>query len=488
MIVTHTYSSIFFVAGMKPEAMKTEATPSLPLEIWQMIADRLRVKEWVSSCGSACRAFNQVQPRRLYLPTDLDKEGLAVLKWAAKHWNYAEEVYLIIEEEVRGHNWQYYPKNFVPVRSMFFCSSAALKLFSMSILALQEFHGPCDELHTIGESLARASAIKVADVTAFTSLFGPEKARFQEQFAGFLHQCLRTWSTVENLSVYAHSMHPMPPLDRLVKLKLSLLVVDDTVLESLQGMQQLQNLKLRSGSGSTKQMQCLDLTGLTHLQEIELENVVPHVCSMGPNIVLKIAGEASFLEGKSWLTQHCWQRLEIATSIFGGQGMSSQFQGLLQQLAWQRRELQGLRIHSYFCEQHLLVGPHSGKQSHVPDMHALKQLYIKAQGSMSICIPWKSALDKLSLETDNMDITVECPDKFACQLRSVRLYYSHTSTEGMEAFVKALRKAVEDGRGCINKVFSGHSTDMAGTCGETFGGIFAPYAHSHAVVALSWPY
>ena len=129
MIVTHTYSSIFFVAGMKPEAMKTEATPSLPLEIWQMIADRLRVKEWVRSCGSSCRGFNHIQPRRFFFSTDLDKEGLAILKWAAKHWNYAEEVDLFIEEEVRGDNWQYYPKNFLPVRSMFFCSFAALKLF-----------------------------------------------------------------------------------------------------------------------------------------------------------------------------------------------------------------------------------------------------------------------------------------------------------------------------------------------------------------------
>ncbi len=355
----------------------------------------------------------------------------------------------------------------------------------MSILALQAFQGPCDEFHTIGESMARASAVKVADVLDLTSSYGPEKTGFQEHFLGFLHQCLRAWSTVENLAVFAHSMHPMPPLVRLVKLKLSLHVIDDTLLESLQGMQQLQDLKLCSGS-STKHMQCLDLTGLIHLQEVDLVNVVPHVCSLGPNIVLKIAGEASILEGKTWLTQHCWQCLKITARFPSGQRMSSQFQGLLQQLAWLRRQLQGLSIYSEFCEQHLLVGPHSGKQSHVLDLHALKQLYIRARGSMSICIPWKSALDELTLETDNMDITIECPDKFACQLRFIRLYYSHTSTGGMEAFVKALRKAVEDGRGCINKVFSGCSTDMAGTFGERFGRLFAPSSHSsHAVVALS---
>ncbi len=103
---------------MKPEAMEMEANPPLPLEIWQMIADRLRVKEWVRSCGSSCRGFNHIQPRRFFFSTDLDKEGLAILKWAAKHWNYAEEVYLIIEEKVRGDNSQYHPKNFSAVLSM----------------------------------------------------------------------------------------------------------------------------------------------------------------------------------------------------------------------------------------------------------------------------------------------------------------------------------------------------------------------------------
>ena len=70
------------------------ACVSLPIELWQKIASTLKVKEWVKTCGTVCRAFNQLQPKFLHIYIRLDKRGDAALRWAGNHWGEAQKINL----------------------------------------------------------------------------------------------------------------------------------------------------------------------------------------------------------------------------------------------------------------------------------------------------------------------------------------------------------------------------------------------------------
>ena len=70
------------VAGMDTR----HACVSLPIELWQKIASSFTIKEWVKTCGTVCRAFNQLQPKYMHFFIRLDKRGNAALRWAGNHW------------------------------------------------------------------------------------------------------------------------------------------------------------------------------------------------------------------------------------------------------------------------------------------------------------------------------------------------------------------------------------------------------------------
>ena len=92
---------------MTKQRSKSSTENSLPLELWQVIAKHLGIKEWVKSCGGVCRAFNEMQFRVIDVRGRFDKQGLVALQWAAKHWKEAQVVWLGME--VRTLNGVYNP-------------------------------------------------------------------------------------------------------------------------------------------------------------------------------------------------------------------------------------------------------------------------------------------------------------------------------------------------------------------------------------------